>query len=557
MRAAWTVGNVLCILLQVRGLLRAEGTVWILLLFGATLVQATNVVRETKLGKVRGNLVRVDSTDVEEYIGIPFAEPPVGNLRFKEPVPKTPWKGTWNATNGETICHQVLHPNICNNPAVLTEDCLHLNVWAPANAAKSAVLVYIHGGGFAYGSATLHGNNGLQLAASTGVVVASMNYRLGILGFLNANSPDAPGNQGLLDQHLALKWIQENIDVFGGDPARVTIIGSSAGSMSVHAHILSPLSKGLFKRAVMLSGSHNNLDFIDSTHGSVVKGDNVAKLLGCSRHDKDLITHPDDVLRCLRSKTAEELALATSEIFDSKEFTFFPTFNDRFLPKVPTAALERGFFQNIDVIVGVTSDECASVIIIPTGSVILRESFHDIEYERLERALKDVVLTWAHSDLPELMKHYLVNVSAGEKQELTKAYLDYLSDRIFNCPAQFFSEKHAARKNAVYSFVFAHRSRKDGYPSWMGAPHHTTGPYLFLKPFREDNEFTEEDKTMSYNFARLITSFSENGTPVLPDGTPWPKFIKETPISIVIGSNTFTPAQGYRKEHCEAWREVL
>ncbi|CAN7951289.1 unnamed protein product, partial [Ixodes pacificus] len=270
--------------------LRTEGTVWILLLLGAASVQATNVVRETKLGKVRGNLVRVDSTDVEEYRGIPFAEPPVGDLRFKEPVPKTPWQGTWNATNGKTTCHQVLHPNIFNNPAVLTEDCLHLNVWAPANAATSPVLVWIHGGGFAYGSASLDGYSSRLLAALTGVVVLAMNYRMGILGFLNANSPDAPGNQGLLDQHLALKWVQANIEVFGGDPARVTIVGNSAGSMSVHAHILSPLSKGLFKGAVMLSGSHNNLDFIDSTHGSVVKGDKVAKLLGCSRHDKDLIT---------------------------------------------------------------------------------------------------------------------------------------------------------------------------------------------------------------------------------------------------------------------------
>ncbi|CAN8030655.1 unnamed protein product, partial [Ixodes persulcatus] len=217
----------------------------------------------------------------------------------------------------------------------------------------------IHGGGFAYGSGSLGNYNGLLLAASTGMVVISMNYRLGILGFLNANSSDAPGNQGLLDQHLALKWVQANIHVFRGDPARVTIAGDSAGSMSVHGHILSPLSKGLFKRALMLSGSHNNIDFIDSTHGSVVKGDNVAKLLGCSRHDKYLITHTDDVLRCLRSTTAEERVIATSEIFDPKRFTFFPTFNDRFLPKVPTAALERGFFQNIDVMVGVTSDECA------------------------------------------------------------------------------------------------------------------------------------------------------------------------------------------------------
>ncbi|EEC19550.1 esterase, putative [Ixodes scapularis] len=155
------------------------------------------------------------------------------------------------------------------------------------------------------------------------------------------------------------------------------------------------------------------------------------------------------------------------------------------------------------------------------------------------------------------MKQYLVNVSPGEKQGLTKAYLDYLSDRVFNCPAQLFCEKHAARNNVVYSFVFAHRSRKDGYPSWMGAPHHTTVPYLFLRPFIDKNKFTEEDRTLSEIFVRMITSFAKNGTPVLPDGMPWPNFTKKTPISIVVESNRFTPVHGYHTERCESWRKIL
>ncbi|CAN7936942.1 unnamed protein product [Ixodes hexagonus] len=230
----------------------------------------------------------------------------------------------------------------------------------------------------------------------------------------------------------------------------VTIAGHSAGSMSVHAHILSPPSKGLFKRAVMLSGSQSNLDFIDSVHGSVIKGDNVAKVLGCPQHGRGLVTHPDVVLEGLRVKTAGELAVATSEVLHPKQFTFFPTYNDRFLPTVPTVAIELGFFQNIDVMTGTTSDECASVIIIPSGSIILRESFDGIQYETLKGALRDVASTWAHSDLPTMMAEYLVNVSAGDKQGLTKPYLDNVSDRVFNCPSQFFAEKHATRGNTVY-----------------------------------------------------------------------------------------------------------
>ncbi|KAG0430055.1 hypothetical protein HPB47_023052 [Ixodes persulcatus] len=301
-------------------------TIWILLLLEATSGHATNVVRETKLGKVRGKLVRVDATMVEEYKGIPFAEPPIGDLRFKEPVPKKSWEGSWDATNGGTTCHQAPRRNGTTDSAELTEDCLHLNIWAPADAAKSPVLVWIHGGGFAYGGSSLDYYDGQLLAASTRVLVVSMNYRVGILGFLNANSPEAQGNQGLLDQNLALKWIQEHIDVFGGDPAMVTVIGQSAGAMSIHAHILSPLSKGLFKRAVMLSGSHNNLDFVDSIHGSVIKGDNVAKLLGSL----------DEIVTFLVLTSAEEIELPRSRLASLLGLTSFPHFS--LPPHIPQSA---------------------------------------------------------------------------------------------------------------------------------------------------------------------------------------------------------------------------
>ncbi|CAN7944867.1 unnamed protein product [Ixodes pacificus] len=531
--------------------------IWIVFLVVAGHSKADTIVRQTRLGMVKGIIVEAYGRLVEVYKGIPFAEPPLGNLRFKEPLPRSPWEGTYDTTTRTRVCHQVLRTNFFNNAENFTEDCLHLGIWTPSEAANSPVLVWIHGGGFAYGSGFREASDGLVLAATRGLVLVAISYRLGILGFLNANSPHAPGNQGLLDQHLALQWVQDNIRFFGGDPESVTIIGHSAGAMSVHAHILSPMSRGLFKRAVMLSGSHNNIDFMESVHESTIKGNDVAKLLGCSKYDRDLVSHPDEVLECLRSKTADELALAVTEVTAPKPFSFFPTFHDQFLPRVPAVAMDRGFFQDIDVLVGVTSDECAVLVIFPPGSVLFRESMDGIDENTLERALLEKVSAWTRFDIQVITEEYLSKVPAGNKLALAKAYLNSVSDRLFNCPVQFFAEKHAARGNAVYSFIHSHRSKKDGFPSWMGVPHHEMTPYLFSQPWKVKEDFTEEDRTVSDNFVTMIESFVRNGKPLLPNGHAWPKFTKETPISIVFDYNNFTSVRGYRSDECEIWRKVL
>ncbi|CAN7936944.1 unnamed protein product [Ixodes hexagonus] len=202
--------------------------VWIIFFVTKEYCEANNVERQTKLGKLRGNLLQVLGNVVEEYVGIPYAEPPIGDLRFKEPLPRSPWEGTYDATTGGTACLQPPTIEDARRPLIYTEDCPHLNVWAPERAQKSPVLVWIHGGGFTFGSASSDIYSGHALAAKTGFVVVSINYGLGLLGFLNANSPDAPGNQGLLDQNLALKWVQDNIGAFGGDSTMVTIFGERA-----------------------------------------------------------------------------------------------------------------------------------------------------------------------------------------------------------------------------------------------------------------------------------------------------------------------------------------
>ncbi|MBN1159242.1 MAG: carboxylesterase family protein [Bacteroidales bacterium] len=221
---------------------------------------------QTQYGLVKG-LVNEPGT-VTAFKGIPYAAPPVGSLRWREPQPPMPWEGVRDASGFCESCMQL--PPMNFGPYTdefvkldsLSEDCLFLNIWTPAKNASDqlAVLVYIHGGGFSGGSGSIVIYDGEELAKK-GIIVITINYRVGPLGFLShpeltTESPNhASGNYGILDQIAALKWIQENIAAFGGDPNRVTIAGQSAGAMSVNALIASPLAKGLFQRAIAQSGS--------------------------------------------------------------------------------------------------------------------------------------------------------------------------------------------------------------------------------------------------------------------------------------------------------------
>lgn len=196
------------------------------------------------------------------YLGIPFAAPPVGELRWKPPQPVEPWSGVRECTEFGPACPQPLLPFAGFEFDTMDEDCLYLNVWTPAKSPNDClpVMVLIHGGGFFSGSASQPFFDGAPLAKK-GVVFVGINYRLGPLGFLAhpelaEESPEGlTGNYGLLDQIAALKWVQRNIAAFGGDPSRVTIFGESAGGMSVSALLLSPMAEGLFHRAIAQSGS--------------------------------------------------------------------------------------------------------------------------------------------------------------------------------------------------------------------------------------------------------------------------------------------------------------
>src|SRR5580700_748032 len=292
--------------------------------------RADNLKIKTDKGKVQGKL----STDgqVRTFLGVPFAAPPVGPLRWKPPQPDTKWSGLRDATNFGNRCIQTnpFEDMRYRDPGQ-SEDCLSLNIWTPAKDKNATlpVMVWIYGGGFVAGTTSEPRQDGEHLAHK-GVVVVSMNYRLGVFGFyagqgLAEESPQhAAGNYGLMDQTAAIAWVKKNIKNFGGDPENITIFGESAGSFSVSAQMASPLAKGLFQHAIGESGaafSNRGLRFKSLAEREARDAKLASSALGVS------------TLAELRAIPAQKLLDAFSKPRGPDAFSFGPDVDGYFLPE--------------------------------------------------------------------------------------------------------------------------------------------------------------------------------------------------------------------------------
>jgi para-nitrobenzyl esterase len=316
-----------------------------------------------------GTLQGVEADHIISFKGIPFAAPPVGPLRWRAPQPARPWKGVRDASAYANDCMQLPFPSdaapLGTAPA---EDCLYANVWKPAGAkGKLPVMVWIYGGGFVNGGSSPPTYSGAELAKQ-GIMVVSFNYRLGRFGtfahpLLTKADPDHGliGNYGYMDQLAALEWVKRNIAAFGGDPAKVTIIGESAGGMSVHFLLTSPLAKDLFARAVVLSGG-DGAGMGDTNLGAVEKiGVAFAASKGIGEEDPA-------ALERLRALPAEQVVdgLNLATMGQSARRTLSGPFADGTLAVDVKAAYASGRFAHVPVMIGATSDDIGG----PTGFMI-------------------------------------------------------------------------------------------------------------------------------------------------------------------------------------------
>ncbi|XP_077309519.1 fatty acyl-CoA hydrolase precursor, medium chain-like isoform X2 [Lithobates pipiens] len=480
---------------------------------------------ETTYGNIRGTTLTVKEVDrtVHAFYGIPFAKPPVGPLRFAAPEPPEPWKSVREASEYPPMCLQpiemtkkimkIIEVEVTYPP--VSEDCLYLNIFTPSDRGDNdrlPVMVYIHGGGLALESASLY--DGSALSAHENLVYVAIQYRLGILGFLSTGDGQAAsGNYGLLDQVAALRWIQENIQDFGGDPGSVTIFGESAGGVSVSALVLSPLGKGLFHRAIAQSGVAIMPGFmVSSTEELIFYRDFVAKESGCE---------PSSLVDCLRMKSEQEI----SSIISTSAFLPIPVCVDGvFLPKPAEEILNAKENNKVPFIIGVNVQEFGWLI---------PKSF-DLKYmdglpkESIQSELGHSMFMGAVSSLDyTLLDKYIGNTD--DPLENRDHFLDLQGDFMFVVPALKIAKLHRDSGSPVYFYEFQHRPSlfQHSRPQWVKVDHGDDLVFVFGGPFLRDGAFyksynyPEEEKTLSKTVMRYWANFARTGDPNGPGLARW------------------------------------
>ncbi|XP_049999598.1 acylcarnitine hydrolase-like [Alexandromys fortis] len=484
-----------------------------------------NPIRTTHTGKVQGSLIHLNDTKEGVYIflGLPFAKPPLGELRFAPPEPPEPWSGVRDGTTYPAMCLQNSETAVAESRAMMkrsmppistSEDCLYLNIYTPAHAregSKLPVMVWIHGGALVAGVASAY--DGSLLAAREDVVVVTIQYRLGVLGFFSTGDQHARGNWGYLDQVAALRWVRKNIAHFGGNPYLVTIFGESAGGTSVSSQVVSPMSKGLFHRAIMESGVALLPDLISNT--SEVVYTKVASLSGCETVDSETLVH------CLRNKSEEEI-LAINKVFN-----IIPAVVDgKFFPRHPQELLAAVDFRPVPSIIGVNNDEYGWLIPMVMG---VDQIINGITRETLLAILKNtatqMMLPPECGDL--LMEEYMNNTE--DAQTLQIQYKEMMADFMFVIPALQVAKFQRIRA-PVYFYEFRHVPSyvKDTRPPHVKVDHGDELAFVFgsspldIKPTAV---FTEEEKLLNRKVMKYWTNFAQHGNPNSKGLPYWPKMV--------------------------------
>ncbi|UYV67758.1 ACHE [Cordylochernes scorpioides] len=477
------------------------------------------------MGRIRGmRKVSIANKELDIFLGIPYAKPPLGELRFKKPVEIEAYLGEIIAHSFPKACLQVSglggweHYKRLN----MSENCLYLNIWVPIsknlNSEPKGVLVWIHGGAFASGSSSESRYNGEMIAAHGDVIVVSMNYRLGAMGFLNGGTQDGPGNMGLYDQNMALRWIRNNIGFFGGNPEMVTLFGESAGGICVGFHLTSPFSKGLFKRAIIQSGVPNmptNFNY----EQTLKFAQNFAQNANCTSANLNIKRNPVPIFNCLRSKSPEELLKAEYEVRNEIKLhaLFRPVVGEDFIPYRRLIPLEPEHINDKDLIIGITSDE---------GSRFVLDHFSDImSRTKITKSLaySAFIQYLEATDRWEIMKEkldaYFRGISEDDYMGVKKAMSALLTDWLFKCPSYEFASLFSARNNDVFFYYFNHMySGMEMNPDkeWIGVTHFEDIQFIFGHSLRSDmipNEanYTSNEKKFSLDMIELWSSFAKNG----------------------------------------------
>ena len=496
----------------------------------------TAAPRPAAVVRVAGGLVRgFRYGSVSIYRGIPFAAPPVGELRWRPPQPVHPWRGVLDCVRFRPSCPQQRVPGVAQSVrGPQSEDCLYLNVWTPAHAAgeRLPVMVWIHGGGFVCGSGSLAGGSGTTLAAAGRVVVVSISYRLGIFGYfaLPALSRESPqrvsGNYGLLDQIAALRWVRRNIAAFGGDRRSVTIFGESAGGQSVIALLVSPLSRGLFARAVTESPRYEDrgigLWATRRLRAQQREGTTIAASLGAPAGPGQLAALRRVTVAGLLGAAAPAPRPVLALFSEPPRPSFQPVIDGYALPDEPWVMLRRGDWARVPVLVGSNDDEA--------NMWFRAESAAD----RLPAAI----------DCRRRMRWYLgpryarfaSSVSRTQPGSYTAKTSRMMTVLEFDTPARFAAL--CAASSGVPSYLYYFTWTPPGDP-W-GATHGAELPYVFGAPLRtvKSGPTGTAERALAREVMGYWTAFAATGDPNGSGRPRWPRYSAGHGRTLEIGRVT-------------------
>ena len=475
---------------------------------------------------------------VRSHKGVPYAAPPVGELRWKPPQPPKPWKEPRECTQFGPSCPQY-KDQITRDLGRMDEDCLYLNVWTPAKTVedKLPVMLWIHGGGFIIGSGSLKTYHGHNLAKRGGVVVVTINYRLGKFGFLahpelTKESPNkASGNYGLMDQVSALKWVKENIRKFGGDPDCVTIFGESAGAVSVCALMASPLARGLFHRAIAQSGGASpRLALLgkdtDQKPGMESQGVEFARKLSVEKIE--------GALAKLRKKSWKEILEADDARITLPGSTIPVCVDGYVLPDDPLDILKAGKGAKVPFVTGTNRDE---------GTIFTSRVPIDTLW-KLRAGLKLLM----GEKTQEALKLY----GAKDDKSAEKAFAEIMGDG-FVVSARRTVRAHAGAGNRTYLYHFT-RSLPWADRMGIGSFHGFEIAYVFANmPLLTG--FKARDRELSKDIIGYWTRFARTGDPNGEGAVKWPAYTEKEDKHIVFDTQIKVD-KNLRKKYCDFFESV-
>ncbi|XP_072291452.1 carboxylesterase 3 [Eucyclogobius newberryi] len=497
---------------------------------------STGPVLSLKNGRIRGELVTVRGSDrrVKQYLGIPFAQPPVGPLRLAAPQEAQPWDGERDCTTQPPMCIQDpeivvnFSKTMCMhfNPPDISEDCLYLNVYSPESTAqgdKLPVLLWIHGGGLSVGAASQY--DGSSLAAYENMVIVIIQYRLGILGFLSTGDEHAQGNWGFLDQLLGLHWVQDNIEVFGGDPQSVTIAGESAGGISASILTLSPLAKGLFQKAIFQSGVATLGTY--TTHNPLAQTKMIANLTGCARSTTEEMVH------CIRAMSKEQLVNATKQI----QLYLGAVVDGVFLTNSAEELLKNQEVMKIPVMLGITNHEFGWILpqaFVPPGWE------QGMNREAMMAVMNMFNPNGASSANSLIADEYLRGAQSPEA--VRDRFTEVIGDLLMTLPVVGVAGYLSDAAVPAYLYEFAYRAQlfKDTRPSFVKADHADDVGFVFGACFWNGDikvigNFTKDEENLCRNMMSYWANFARTGSPNGPGLPSWPLYERQQQAYMELG----------------------